>query len=72
LNALSNVTFADLIAALLAVIGLVTIAILAVASKTIPNEVVAFLTLVSGYLFRGVAPAVGNGVKSIVTNGKAP
>ena len=66
---LKGITFADLVAGVLAVIGLVTICILAISSKSIPNEVVAFVTLITGYLFRGAQTPVANGIKAVTGNG---
>jgi hypothetical protein len=65
---LQGITFADLAAAVLAVIMAIIIGALSIQAKGIPNEVVAFLTLVTGYLFRGVQTPITNGVKTLAAS----
>jgi Flp pilus assembly protein protease CpaA len=67
-----SVTWADVVAAIIAVILTVILGVLAIENRAIPNEIVAFLTLVVGYLFRAAQPIASASVTAATGNGVKP
>jgi hypothetical protein len=64
-----TITWQDFVAAIIAIILTIIIGVIGIKGDNPPTEVVAFLTLVTGYLFRATQTPVANGVKAIVSNG---
>lgn len=68
----SATTWADIVAAAMAIILTIVLGVLAIKGSNIPNEFVAFLTLIAGYLFRGAQTPVANGIAAATGNGAKP